>query len=141
MPDLLEQKDRKARKPHTCNYCGEVIQKGEVYEWAKLCYDGQLYEWKNHKKCGFVSSALWSYIDPDEGMTDEDFSNGCFEFCREFICKDCQKFDADSEDCKDYLMYCVDKIYDFLQTHDFKKDSERPWIWKCFDKKKMEEKS
>ena len=86
MPDILQEKERKARKPHVCDYCGKTIEKGEAYEWAKLKYDGTIYEWKNHKKCGFIASELWSYIDPDNGMTEEDFQEGCREFCHAFVC-------------------------------------------------------
>ena len=28
MPELISQEERKARKEHTCNYCGEKIEKG-----------------------------------------------------------------------------------------------------------------
>lgn len=126
----LDGKERVARKQHYCSYCNGIIEKGESYEWAKLIYEGQLYEWKNHKKCGFIAHELWDYIEPDEGMTEEDFNEGCAEFCSTFICPGCE---AATHDC----YYCLDKIYDFLQTHDFRRvKSENGWTnaWKCYPK-------
>lgn len=129
MPDIIEQKERTARKEHQCDYCNEVIQKGEKYEWAKLTNGENLYEWKNHLRCGFISRELWSFIDPDEGMTENDFNEGCAEFCRTFICPSCKE---SNEDC----YYCLDKIYDFLQTHELKmaRDKWYGWVWRCFPK-------
>lgn len=136
MPDILAERERKAEKPHTCSYCGEVIQKDELYDWAKLAFDGRLYEWKSHKKCSFIADELWSYIDPDEGMTAEDFSEGCTVFCRAFICPGCPTADQEAEECKEGKPYCMDKIYDLLQTHDFRRDLETPWAWRCMPKVK-----
>lgn len=107
MPEILDEKDRKARKEHSCDYCQEIIKKGETYEWASLKAD-ELYEWKNHKRCGFIARELWSFIDPNDGMTESDFQEGCAEFCDVFICKGCSDRD---EDC----YYCLDKIYEVLQ--------------------------
>ena len=140
MPEILQRKGRTARKPHTCSYCGGVIEKGETYDWAKLAHEGEIYEWKNHKKCGFIASELWSYIDPDDGMTDEDFRDGCLEFCQRFICPDCKQYDKEFEGCSKDESYCIDKIYDFLQTHELYKDRREGWfeIWKCRKRKSAE---
>lgn len=138
MPEILKRRDRKAAKCHTCSYCGEVIQKGEVYDWAKLAFDGRLYEWKSHKKCSFIADELWSYIDPDNGMTEEDFDQGCTAFCHAFICPDCPSFEREAKDCGEERSYCTDKIYNLLQTHDFGRDPENPWAWRCVPKVKEE---
>ena len=138
MPEQLQSKKRKARKDHICSYCGEVIKKGTIYDWAKLIYEGSLYEWKNHLECGVIASNLWSYIDPDEGMTEEDFQEGCFEFCRTFICQGCEKYDCESDKCEDDKRYCIDKIYQLLQTHNFKHiKMENGWMkkWVLEEKK------
>lgn len=107
MPEILDERDRKSRKEHRCDYCQELIKKGETYEWASLKGD-ELYEWKNHKRCGFIARELWSFIDPDDGMTEHDFQEGCADFSRMFICPNC---DEKEEDC----YYCLDKIYEVLQ--------------------------
>lgn len=130
MPDILDSRVRTARKQHICSYCGRTIEKGETYEWAKLAYEDQLYEWKNHKECGFIAHKLWRYIDPDEGMTDEDFDEGCTAFCDEFICPNCK---MGSHNCR----YCIDKIYEFLQKNDFKRITPPgDWMqkWVCVPK-------
>lgn len=130
MPQVLDNHDRIARKQHTCSYCRGIIEKGKTYEWAKLAYEGELYEWKNHKECGFIAHQLWQYIGPDEGMTEEDFQEGCASFCAEFICSDCKEKE---EKC----YYCIDKIYEFLQKNDFKRITPpRDWMqkWVCVPK-------
>jgi len=137
--EILVDTKRKARKPHTCSYCGEAILKGEMYDYSKLKsdYSDGLYEWKSHEKCSFIASELWSYIDPDEGMTEENFRDGCSDFCRAFICHDCPNADNEAEECKLDKYFCVDKINEHLRTHDFRrvKDS-RGWThtWKCVPK-------
>ena len=136
MSDILEQKERVARKEHRCDYCFEIINKGEKYEWAKLVDDCQLYEWKNHIKCGFIARELWSFIDPDNGMTENDFKEGLSEFCNAFICPSCKEKD---EEC----YYCIDKAYDFLQTHELTltKDKRCGWVWKCIPKVAVQDES
>jgi hypothetical protein len=140
MPEILQSKNRKARKTHICSYCNGVIEKDEEYRWAKAVHDGELYEWKNHIDCGFVASELWQFIDPDEGMTEEDFTEGCREFCNTFCCPECQKCNKDEFDdleCNDNLTYCLDKIVDKLKTHDLKKvKTNRDWMskWTCVPK-------
>ena len=136
MIEVIREEQRKARKPHTCSYCGEVIQPGETYDYTVLCYD-DMYEWKSHIKCSFIAQQLWEYIDPDEGMTAENFDEGCTDFCRAFICPHCPAADLEAEDCKLDRTYCIDKIYDFLQTHDFRRvKDEHDWgqTFKCFPK-------
>lgn len=144
MPEILQERDRKARRQHTCSYCGEPIAQGEVYEWAKLINDGYIYEWKNHKRCGRIAAELWEYADPDDGMTEDDFSEACTEFCQRFICPDCPRRDKeyDEAECMDDKTYCTDRIYDFLQTHEFYNAGTNRWgygIWKCRERKERTE--
>ena len=121
MPDILEEKNRIARKEHKCSYCNETIEKGTKYEFAKLIYEGRLYEWKNHIGCGMIASKLWNFIDPDDGMTEDDFHEGCREFCNIFICPGCDKYNKESDECIEDKTYCIDKITEILKTHDFKR--------------------
>lgn len=142
--DILVDKKRKARKNHQCDYCDGIIEKGEIYDYAKLksYYADGIYEWKSHEKCSFIAGALWNYIDPDEGMTREDFQEGCFEFCRAFICKDCEHYDKENEECEKDNKFCIDKMFEFLQTHDFKRIKDKHgWscTWKCFPKEDLNE--
>lgn len=128
MVETIYQQDRKARKPHTCDYCGDVIETGEVYNHATLKCDGEVYTWKAHSKCISIASDLWDFIDPLEGMTEDDFQYGCKDFCRTFICPDCTHWDID--DCDKDESFCVNEIYDFLQTHDFVHTGHG--VYKCF---------
>lgn len=41
----------KARKLHRCDYCGCLIQAGDLYSWQKLLTDGFFYLWKCHLYC------------------------------------------------------------------------------------------
>ncbi len=114
MCELLTQCERKARKRHKCDYCGAYIEPGEVYNYATLKYDG-IYDWKSHKECSYIVSELWNYMDPDGGVTDEDFQNACGEFCDTFICPDCESCkDGEHDGC----YYCLHKIYECLQKNE-----------------------
>lgn len=133
MNELIERKDRKARKDHRCDLCGGIIKKGEVYEWSKSIYDGTFYEWSNHINCGKVSAAIWDYVDPDEGMTEDQFLDGCQEVCQCFICPDCPKYDKEYGDCEDDVTHCIDKIAEFFQTHVLYREGRNKYggeIWK-----------
>jgi len=121
MPETLQEKKRIARKNHICSYCGEVIEKGSTYDYAKLVYEGRLYEWKNHIDCGIIASSIWKYVDPDNGMTEEDFQEGCADFCNTFICPGCDKYNNESDECNEDKRYCIDKITEVLKTNTFKR--------------------
>jgi len=135
VPEILAQRDRTAAKSHVCDYCGEEIQKGEVYDWTKLSYDRWLYEWKSHKKCAYIASALWEYADPDEGMTEDDFQEACAGFCHDFVCPSCPSFNWETGECEKDRGFCTDKIYSLLQTHELRRDPEKSWEWRCTPKK------
>ena len=143
MPETLQEKNRTARKEHICSYCGGTIEKGEVYEWAKLTQDGTIYEWKNHKKCGYIASQLWEYADPDEGMTGDDFTDACASFCQSFICPDCPRRDReyDEIECLDDMTFCIDRIFDFLQTNELYREHRTSWyeVWKVRERKERTE--
>lgn len=131
---------RKARKPHKCDWCGQVIEKGEQYEYQKFVCDGQMYDWKAHLACSRVVSAIWDYFDPDDGMSDDEFADGCQEVCQRFICPDCPKWIKEYEECEDDESYCIDKMDEFFQTHELYEDRSmrtyRYKAWKCREKEK-----
>lgn len=121
MPDILASKERVAKKEHICSYCGAVIKAGETYEWSKLAYDGTLYEWKAHKECSFISSEIWQYADPDEGMTDEEFMEAASDVCRIFVCPDCNDPEKEDGDCS----VCLHKLYEFFQNYELKRSRDK----------------
>ena len=100
---------RTARKAHTCNYCRRTIQPGERYEHYVGKYDGELYTWRAHEKCVFIAHEIWDYVDPDEGMNDDDFYE---------------------DECDE--SYCMDKLYDFLKKYELYSIREHySLVWKC----------
>lgn len=135
MLETICQKSRKARKQHTCNYCGNKIEVGQVYNHAVMKFD-DVYTWKAHLECIQIATELWGFIDPLEGMTEDDFQYGCNDFCRTFICPDCECWDKEADECEKDETFCADKIYAFLQTHDFR--HTKHGIWKCFPKEQMD---
>lgn len=69
--EVLLNEERRASKEHICSFCGGKIEKGEVYQYAKIRGD-ELYAWKSHKKCEKLVTAL--HMDDDgDGISDNDF--------------------------------------------------------------------
>jgi len=54
----LKETEPKARKEHKCNWCGQAIEKGEVYQSSVHIYDGHKYTWKNHISCMEIAIKL-----------------------------------------------------------------------------------
>ncbi len=127
--EILQEYERKARKEHICNYCGGVIKKGERYHYSKIKGD-DLYEWKSHLACIKAATGLWDFIDPDEGMSSDDFCDGCHEFCKTFICPDCEHYEKETEECLADDSFCVDKIAEIFENYDLIKDREGPLWWR-----------
>jgi hypothetical protein len=117
MTECLRCEERTARKQHTCNFCGSNIEKGEKYNFGAYKFDGDFFDWKSHKRCDFIATELWDIADPDEGMSEEDFFDACNNFCRVFVCPDCPQFDKEYRECNKDASFCLNKIYDLLQTH------------------------
>jgi len=79
---IIEEGKHIARKEHTCNFCGGVINIGEEYDYQKNKQDGEFNTWKSHLKCIELSHALKMYDDIyDEGLTSDDF----YEYINETI--------------------------------------------------------
>ena len=123
MPNIIQQKDRKARKEHICSLCRGTIQKGEIYQYSVLEFCGEIYDWKEHKKCQYIASELWEYADPDDGMTDDDFIEVCHDFCLSFICPECPHYKE--HECEEDEIFCLDKVYNLLQTHELVRVSRK----------------
>ena len=128
MPELLSDSEPKANKTHKCDLCEMDIAKGEKYKRQQLKYEGDLYAFKMHKQCSEISSLLWNFIDPDEGMTSEDFTDGCQRYCWEFVCPHCPQMDEISEECKDDKGYCLDRILQRLTEKGRPRKAGNVWI-------------
>lgn len=131
MPELICSKDCKARKPHICSYCNCIIEKGEIYNRNVLKYAGEIYDWNSHKECEYIARELNEYIDPLDGMSEDDFQEGCRDFCQTFVCPDCPHYDKECHECLEDGQYCLDKIYEILQKYELvrkKEESGNHWI-------------
>ena len=140
MSEQLDRKIRQARKPHSCDYCGRQIDKGEQYEWSKNIWEGRIFEWHNHLACGRVASAIWDYCDPDDGMDEDQFQDACGDVCRRFICPDCPEWDKEYDDCNKDEPYCIDRMDEFFKTHELYKAGRKAYyeVWKCREKEDKE---
>ena len=118
MYEELKRKTVKSRKPYTCDWCNETIEKGEMYEYQVFKFDGDFCEWRSHLACQRVVSAVWDYADPYDGMSSDDFMSTCNDVCREFICPDCPEWDKEYSECNKDEAYCIDRMDDFFRTHE-----------------------
>ena len=59
MLETIKEEYRKSRKTHLCNYCGGEINKGQIYRYSVLKFDGRIYEHKVHKECIDVDVEEW----------------------------------------------------------------------------------
>ena len=71
--ELLRRSKPVARKDHKCDFCYDVIHKGEQYQFQTNVFDGAIYNWKSHLRCEEIAAQLKMYDDCDEGLTGEDF--------------------------------------------------------------------
>ncbi|MGN1217925.1 MAG: hypothetical protein ACI4TD_08110 [Phocaeicola sp.] len=70
-----------ARKQHKCNFCGGVIEKGEMYDNTTFVFDSSAYTWKSHLHCLNIASYIDDYS--DEGITEDDFATWINEYVYE----------------------------------------------------------
>lgn len=73
METLTYQHEVKAKKEHSCNFCGFKINVGEAYMKSTHKFDGDVYDWKTHKHCAEIAGRLKMYDDADEGVTGDAF--------------------------------------------------------------------
>lgn len=75
MSEVLSYSNPVARKTHKCEYCWGDINPGERYFRGNFVYDGHVYTWKNHLRCGdFMDDQFFS--DPwnrSEGANEDHF--------------------------------------------------------------------
>ena len=134
---IIRSKEMKARKVHVCDYCGENIEKGEVYIRDTCTFDADMYYWLSHKKCEAIAKFIWIFVDPDPGMDGESFQDGCAFVCHKFICPNCKDYDEGPDVCEKNQVYCLEKIYEISQTHKLSriKRSDIEWELKSLERK------
>lgn len=62
MCTLLDEKTRRARKPHECDMCGVTIGSGEEYCWEKYVNGDGLYELKTCLACDVAFSEVTAVL-------------------------------------------------------------------------------
>lgn len=135
----IRHKDVVAKKRHTCDWCNRAIEKGETYHYEVFKYDGEFCEWHSHLACSRVVSAIWDYVDPDEGMDSDQFDEGCADVCREFICPDCEHFSKEYGECEKDESYCIDRMDEFFKTQELYATKDGYYrVWRCREKENAE---
>jgi hypothetical protein len=67
---LLSKTEPTARKKHTCEWCGEVIEVGEKHEKNAGISDGDFQSWRAHKECIHMMGCIQQ---EDESFFDNEF--------------------------------------------------------------------
>lgn len=70
--NILRTSTPKAKNIHRCEFCGEKIKIGEVYE-NQVIDGSDFYVWKSHVRCSRIASKLNMYDESNEGLTGNDF--------------------------------------------------------------------
>ena len=76
MTETIKELHPVARKPHRCDWCGGIIEKGEEYVRNTLKYDNEApYDWCSHKDCEEIVRVLdMSQVCADsDGISADDF--------------------------------------------------------------------
>lgn len=131
--EMLTQCSRKARKRHSCGLCGKTIEKGERYKEQRCIGDRGPYVFRSHERCQRVSNAIWDYVDPDNGMTQDEFCDAVNELMSTFFCPfRCDRFDKENGECKEGRLGadCIAKFDEYLKTHELVLDTNHPWAWR-----------
>ena len=131
--EMLTQYFRKAHKRHSCGFCGRTIEKGERYKEQRCIGDGGPYVFRSHERCQRVSNAIWDYVDPDNGMTQDEFCDAVNELMSTFFCPfRCDRFDKENGECKEGRLGtdCIAKFDEYLKTHQLVLDTNHPWAWR-----------
>lgn len=120
---------RTAKKQHTCNLCGGYINPGERYHYEFNKDGSDVWGFSAHLECQFLAQELWDFIDPWDGMYEDDFIDGVREFCQKMICPKCEHYES-GYGCKDDEGFCIHKCVDELKEYDFttvKVDNPKPF--------------
>lgn len=127
----LKNKDVIAKKRHVCDWCGKNINKGEKYNYQTFIFDGDFCDWHSHLSCSHVASAIWDYVDPDDGMDSDAFIDGCADVCGTFICPDCKHYNKEFQECDKDESYCIDIMDDYFKTHELYAERKGYYsVWK-----------
>ena len=83
----------KARKNHRCDLCGMLINSGEKYHRFSGKYDDMMFVSTLHLDCERVVRAYT--LEHNEDEWNEDW---VFDWLREQVCMDCERYEDNNED-------------------------------------------
>lgn len=141
--DLIARRYRVARKEHCCDLCRDTIEKEQKYSYSFIKDGSDHWSFRSHLECDFVMNELWEYINPWDGMHDDEFIDGCRDFCRHMLCPRCENCDKYG-DCTVDEDFCFDKIVEVLKEYDFTLvkppvDNPNAWGKRCWGLVKKDE--
>lgn len=76
--EVWNERTKKARKPHKCTGCGEVIAASHRYRHTTTIFDGCVSVYKHCLRCAAIVDALKDRLDP-ERFTEETLFLNCGE--------------------------------------------------------------
>jgi len=115
----IAQEYRTSKKERTCGLCGGKIHVGDRYSHQLNKEGSECWAFDAHCECQFICFELWEYIDPWDGVYEDDFIDGCHEFCHHMICPNCTSYIAEDNECLEDESYCENKIIETLLKYDF----------------------
>ena len=140
--DLIAHRYRVAKKDYRCDLYRGNINKDDKYCYSFIEDGDDSWSHRAHIECEFVANELWNYINPWDGMSDEEFIDGCRDFCRHMLCPNCACWDDEYEECRNVQDFCFDKIVEELKKYDFttvKTDDPRAKGKRCWGFVKKDE--
>ena len=125
----------KARRIHVCDYCSCEIPKGERYEVQTNECNGKLYTWRAHLHCKELCGKIWDYVEPDEGMSGDDFYDAVRDLAHTFYCPfHCDEYDRDTQDCERGFEdnVCIKRFAKFMENREMQliQDPNRGLCWR-----------
>jgi len=109
----LSRGTHKAKKQHICNFCGGIIEIGEVYEVQNISDFGRFYMWKSHISCNKIANKLDMFDLCDDGVTENDFKEYIQEEYRNIL----SDHYNDIYESKDFVYPIFEEQLSFVKSH------------------------
>lgn len=134
MPQIIAEKQVKARKKHICDLCVQLIPNGETYVSQFTKWGGDVYTFRSHLVCDEISDYLWDYMGGYDGISADGFIDTCQDYRDTFVCPHCEFYDVDGDCGRDAPndSLCKDRILDRLRkyrlNHNRKGNGVYSWV-------------
>ena len=133
--DTLYDKIRTAKKQHRCDWCGNIIKKGEKYRHSVNVDGGDMWSFREHLVCNRIFEVFAKRLHRHycECYTSEFFEEYACEELKAHVCKDCPQFvhppvgTSVRGRCRhpDGWTHCIDKLYESLLKRGEIKEDEK----------------